>query len=73
MKSIKVLSLLLFRKSDIPDNDVTKDLGLWPTGEREEEEAYFKRFANQTVWIYKLVRLRGSMIKQKTKKKNNNN
>lgn len=40
---------------------------------KEEEEAYFKRFTNQTVWIYKLVRLRGSMIKQKTKKKKNNN
>lgn len=72
MKSIKVLSVLFFLdgKSDISDNDVTKDLGLWSIGEREEEEAYFKRFTNQIVWIYKLVRLRGSMIKQK--KKNNN-
>lgn len=54
MKSIKVLSLLFYLdgKSDIPDNDVTKDLGLWSIGEREEEEAYFKRFTNQIVWIY---------------------
>lgn len=54
MKSIKVLSLLFFLdgKSDIPDNDVTKDLGLWSIGEREEEEAYFKSFTNQIVWIY---------------------